>query len=255
MRALTAFSLCVLVHQTEKPNGTGTIEQGTPELTATFIGKAFFVGNEKDYTPMPIPLPDPHPCYAFCAERHRREPIVYEDVMLNVHTDPVTIRNVIVSLKTPAGGAKAPESPIVVEMKGCVFRPHVVAVQAGQTLRFVNADDGGMVVHLLPTVNPEASYSRPRRGEQQDFQLQAEPPFRVRSDIHPWTSLWVAVFDHPYFAVTGEDGSFKLSDVPPGKHTLEAWHEKFGTLRSEVELKPRETKTVNFTFEPKPEKP
>ncbi len=221
---------------------------------ASIRGRVRFVGDVKDYTPAPIP--PPHPRDAFCTQRHQRDPIVWEDVMLNVNTDPVTIRNVIVSLKVPPGVEKpSPSPPVVVEMRGCVFRPHVVALQAGQTLRFVNADDKGMSVHLFPAVNPEANYSRPRRGDQQDFQLKAEPPFRAKSDVHPWSSVWIAVFDHQYFTVTGEDGSFQLPDVPPGKYTIEAWHEKFGTLQREVELTPGETKPIDFTFEPRPAKP
>ncbi len=212
-------------------------------------GKALFSGDPKDHQPAPIWPPNPRD--TFCSERHRRDPIMREEVLLNVDTDPATLRNVVVSLKTPVGSENVPVPPVVVEMHGCVFRPHVVALRTGQTLRFVNADDHLMNVHLYPAVNQEANYNRPRRGEQLDFQLKSEPPFRVKSDIHPWTSVWVAVFDHPFFAVTGDEGTFRIENVPPGKHVLEAWHEKLGTLEANVEVAPGETETADFTFAPR----
>ena len=230
--------------------GNGPPDAATPApQRSSILGKALFVGNAQDYTPRPVP----EPLGKVCIERHRRDPIVNEDVVLNRDTDPVAIRNVIVSLKMLPAAEKPPSppsAPVLVEMRGCVFQPHVVAVQAGQPLRFVNADDNMMAVHLRPAVNPEANYTRPHRGDQLDFQLKAEPPFRVKSDVFPWTSLWVAVLDHPFFAVTGDDGSFKIANVPQGRYTLEAWHETFGTLNADVDLTSSQTKTIDFTFAP-----
>jgi hypothetical protein len=73
----------------------------------------------------------------------------------------------------------------------------------------------------------------------------------VKCDVHPWMRCYIAVFKHPYFAVSTKNGSFDLKNLPPGKYTLEAWHEKFGTVAQEVTIGPNETKTVEFVFKPK----
>ena len=73
----------------------------------------------------------------------------------------------------------------------------------------------------------------------------------VKCDLHPWMRCYIAVFKHPYFAVSAKNGSFDLKNLPPGKYTLEAWQEKFGTVAQEVTIGPNETKTVEFVFKPK----
>jgi len=240
-----------------KDGAAKPLELTKPPAPASITGKACFAGNVEEFQPVPIPaFPEDTACYAFCREQHRREPILREDVVLNAKTNPVTIRNVLVYLKVaPRVETSPPPDAVVVEMQRCVFRPHVLGVRAGQTLRFINADDDGLNVHFYSAANEEANFSLPRRGQQLEFQLKPEPPFRVRSDIHPWTSLWVAVFDHPFFAVTGNDGAFRIENLPPGKYVLEAWHEKFGTLQAQVEVAAGETKAVDFTFAPKPREP
>ena len=59
---------------------------------------------------------------------------------------------------------------------------------------------------------------------------------------------YIAVFKHPYFAVTGKDGSFQLPNLPPGEYTVEAWHEKLGTMTQKITVAAGENKTVDFTF-------
>jgi hypothetical protein len=59
---------------------------------------------------------------------------------------------------------------------------------------------------------------------------------------------WIGIFDHPFFAVTGDDGSFTISGLPEGTYEIEAWHEKLGTKSANVIVKPGETVTINFVF-------
>lgn len=70
----------------------------------------------------------------------------------------------------------------------------------------------------------------------------------MKCDVHPWMSSYIGVVAHPFFAVTGEDGIFRLSNLPAGTCTIEVWHEKLGTQTQEVTLQDGETKEVNFTF-------
>ena len=71
-------------------------------------------------------------------------------------------------------------------------------------------------------------------------------PFKC--DVHGWMNAWVGVLDHPFFAVTGADGSFALKGLPPGTYTIEAWHEKLGTQTQMVTIGEKETKDVAMTF-------
>jgi hypothetical protein len=74
-------------------------------------------------------------------------------------------------------------------------------------------------------------------------------PFKC--DVHPWMSAYAGVLDHPFFSVSNDKGEFEIKNLPPGTYTIEAWHEKFGTLTQTVTVKPGETKQIEFTFERK----
>ena len=69
-----------------------------------------------------------------------------------------------------------------------------------------------------------------------------------RWSLHPWMKSYVAVFKHPFFAVTGKDGSFQLPNLPPGDYTIEAWHEKLGTMTQKITVTDGQTKSLDFTF-------
>ena len=70
----------------------------------------------------------------------------------------------------------------------------------------------------------------------------------VKCDVHGWMKAYIGVVDHPYFAVTPEDGSFQLSNVPPGTYTLETWHEVFGRQTAEITVGDSEDVVVYFSF-------
>jgi hypothetical protein len=68
----------------------------------------------------------------------------------------------------------------------------------------------------------------------------------VRCDVHPWMHPWFAVLDHPFFARTAADGSFRLAGIPPGEYTLAVWHERFG--RNEISATVRAGRTTDVSF-------
>ncbi len=70
----------------------------------------------------------------------------------------------------------------------------------------------------------------------------------MRCDVHFWMASYVHVLDHPYYAVTGDDGSFEIKDLPAGTYTVEVWHEKLGTQTAQVTVTDGETKTADFTL-------
>lgn len=142
-----------------------------------------------------------------------------------------------------------PTEPVEIDQSGCLYEPRVVGAQVGQLVRFLNDDPLLHNVHGTPTASSAWNVSLARKGAARELRIpKAEVPVSVRCDLHPWMQAWIGVVDHPYFAVTGDDGAFTLKDVPPGDYTVAAWHEKLGTREAKVTLAPSGTATTTFTF-------
>ncbi len=160
--------------------------------------------------------------------------------------------DVVVSLQGVSGksaGAGAP--PVVLDQKGCLYTPQILAVQTGQKLIVKNSDPCVHNVHDKPKDNPESNQVQMPGGADLTFTFDKPEPFlKFQCDVHPWMFAWVSVFDHPYFAVSDKDGKFTIKNVPPGKYTLEAAHRKLGTQTAEIEVKDGGA-AQNFTFEVK----
>ena len=73
---------------------------------------------------------------------------------------------------------------------------------------------------------------------------------RVKCDVHPWMAAYVGVVEHPFFAVSGEDGSFSIDGLPAGDYVLEAWHEEFGTQTMSVSVGAGAAADAAFDFTP-----
>ena len=162
--------------------------------------------------------------------------------------------DVVVSLKGVTGkstGASAP--PVVMDQKGCVYTPTILAVQTGQKLIVKNSDPCIHNVHTKPTVagNDEANQVQMSGGADLTFTFaQPEPFLKFQCDVHPWMFAWVTVVDSPYFSVSDKDGKFVIKNVPPGKYTIQAAHRKLGLQTLDVEVADKDV-TANFTFEMK----
>jgi hypothetical protein len=103
-----------------------------------------------------------------------------------------------------------------------------VAIQQDQTLAMKSSDAVGHNVRLTGFNNAGINQVLAPNG-QLDVKLVAERlPLKVACDIHPWMHGHIMVFDHPYFAVTGPDGSFEIKGVPAGTHNFVVWQEKVG---------------------------
>lgn len=175
-------------------------------------------------------------------------PIYSEEVIVNSNG---TLKNVLVRIKEglPKQGWPVPAMPVKLDQKACVYRPHVLGVQVNQTLEIHNSDDTNHNVHPLPRVNREWNESQPPKGEVKLKTFpKEEASILFKCNVHPWMRAWVAVVSHPFFAVTGDDGSFVLKDVPPGEYTIEAWHEKYGTQELKLKLEPKQPLAADFTF-------
>ncbi|MGD0542188.1 MAG: carboxypeptidase regulatory-like domain-containing protein [Tepidisphaeraceae bacterium] len=158
------------------------------------------------------------------------------------------LKNVIVYLMDAPRATFVLQTPAVLDQIKCVYVPHVVAVQTGQTLRLKSSDAMLHNVHLKCAVNPDANYGFPGPG-QRDIRLALpEAPFTVKCDVHPWMSAWVGVFDHPWFAVSADDGSFTIQRVPPGTYTLVAWQESLPQQQQQITVSDGGQTDVQFVF-------
>ncbi len=185
-----------------------------------------------------------------CAKQHP-SPVFAEEVMADSKGD---LQNVIVFVSEGLGDRTfdAPTEPVVVEQKGCMYMPHVLAVRANQTLHLVNDDPTSHNIHPTPANNREWNKAELPGSTMDETFSRPEIAIPVKCNIHPWMRGYIAVFKHPYFAVTGKNGSFDLSNLPPGTYMIEAWHEKLGTATQKITIGASETKNLDFVFKSKP---
>ncbi len=149
------------------------------------------------------------------------------------------LKNAVVFLKDPPKGAPPrPAAEVLLDQVGCRYAPHVLAARVGDRLVAVNSDS---VLHNVRGTAADGktpfNVAMPLSGMRRAFELKAPGLIRTGCDAgHTWMSAYVQVFDHPFFAVSGEDGRFALPDVPPGKYTLVVWHERLGEKTQSVSV-------------------
>ena len=165
------------------------------------------------------------------------------------------LADVYVTLEGLSGKSKGAEAqPAVIDQKGCEYLPYVLAVQTNQKINVKNSDPVLHNIHPTPkpgTGNKEVNKAQLPKGPDLTFTFpDAEEFLRFKCDVHPWMFSYVNVVDHPYFAVSGADGSFKIGNVPPGSYTLKAAHRKGGELTQKIEVKDQSV-AANFVIEAK----
>ena len=105
-------------------------------------------------------------------------------------------------------------------------------------------------VHGLPFANREFNFGI-FKGQAMQRTFAKPEIFKVKCDVHGWMAAWIGVFDHPYFAMTDADGRFTIKGLPPGKYTLEVWHERLKGPPAEITVEGKETKVPAFVLVPK----
>jgi plastocyanin len=183
-----------------------------------------------------------------CAKVHTT-PAMTEDVVVG---SGGALENVVVYLKGDFTKYSFPpvSTPVELDQKGCEYTPHVVALEVGAPLSVVNSDQTTHNIHPVPMNNREWNQSQPPGAAPLNESFAREEiAIPVKCNVHPWMKSYIAVVGNPYFQVTGADGSFNLTNVPPGTYTLTAWHESFGTMDQMVTIGPSEAKKdIHFTF-------
>ena len=164
--------------------------------------------------------------------------------------DSGNLKNALVYVKTGLKGKSfaAPSDAAMLAQNGCVYTPHVGGAMVGQTLKVVNQDPTLHNVHATPAENREFNQAQPFQGMELERTFENAEIVPFKCDVHPWMSAYLGVFDHPFFAVTGADGSFSIDGLPAGSYTLEAWHEVLGTATAEATVEDGGSASVSFNF-------
>jgi plastocyanin len=182
-----------------------------------------------------------------CAKLHST-PAKTQDVVTG---EDGTLENVVVYLRGDFAeySFDIPQAPAALDQNGCMYMPHAIALMKGQHLRVTNSDQTTHNVNAAPRINGGWNQSQGAGSAAADEVFQhAEIGIPVKCNIHPWMKSYIAVFANPYFQVTGEDGTFKLENVPPGAYKLTAWHEVYGSKEQDVTVSASQQETANITF-------
>jgi plastocyanin len=209
---------------------------------ATVTGKVSFAGDKPAMRNIDMSA---NPA---CARAHTGGPQKSEEVVVN---DNGTVRYAFVWVKAgvPDRQWPAAAAPVELDQEGCMYKPHVIGVMTNQDIKIVNSDPTNHNIHPLPKVNQEWNESQPPKGDSKlKHFAREEIMIPVKCNVHPWMKSYMAVLSHPYFQVTGKDGSFEIKNVPPGTYMLTAWHESLGTTDMSVTIGPKEDKTVTLTL-------
>ncbi|HEX2573723.1 MAG TPA: carboxypeptidase regulatory-like domain-containing protein [Polyangia bacterium] len=218
----------------------GAAAGGAPAAAAgmgTIKGSVAFTGQA------PAPMPINRAADPFCAKTKMNA----EDVLVNKNG---TLKNVLVRLTNVTGTFEAPKDVAVVAQENCMYRPRLQGVVAGQTVQVKNGDQ---TLHNVHTYRGSATLKNQAQiagSPAVDMKFtDAGAVIKFKCDVHPWMAGYVSVTNHPFFSITGDDGSFELKNVPAGTYKIEAWHEKFGTKMMDVTVAANGTAETKFSYD------
>ena len=206
---------------------------------ATVTGKIAFEGTAPTAEPIKMNA-DP-----FCATH---KDAVSESVVVNSNN---TLKNVFVYVKDGLGTQtfEAPKEAVPFDQTTCVYKPHVFGVQAGQPIEIINSDATLHNVHATAEKNKGFNLGMPVKGMKLKKTFnEPEVMVKFKCDVHPWMNAYVGVLNHPFFAVSGDDGTFTIANLPAGTYTIETWHEKYGTQTQQVTVAEGESKAADFSY-------
>jgi hypothetical protein len=222
---------------------TATVALGHPATRAgTVTGHVTFTGTPPKMKPIDM-AKEPS-----CAKQHPT-PLMNESVVTGPNN---ALANVVVYVSAGDQGGAAATEPVRYDQKGCEYLPHVAVLQVKQSLDIYNDDQTSHNIHPLAKTNPEWNKSQPAGAPPIHTSYEKPEFIPVKCNIHPWMHGYFVVLQTPHHAVTKEDGSFSLEDLPPGKYTITAWHERFGTQTQDVTVTAGTPATADFVMKAVP---
>ena len=159
------------------------------------------------------------------------------------------LKNAFVKLQGPFPQSPIPSKPVVLDQRGCVYVPRVVGIRVGQTLQIRNDDPLQHNVHSNSAHDNSFNVGQATRGAVFEFRPKSEEfMLELGCDIHKWMRAYVGVVNHPYFAVSGDGGTFEIDNVPAGTQTIQVWHEAYGKLTKTVSVQSGAVANIEFTY-------
>ena len=138
---------------------------------------------------------------------------------------------------------------VELDQHGCIYTPRVVGVRIGQKVTFINSDPIFHNVRSVAKENQKFNIAMPHKDQRFTKAFTKPEVFvQAKCSVHPWMGAYVAVMEHPFFSVTNAQGEFSIKDLPPGKYTIEAWHEIFGTQKQEISVTTNGVTPLKFIF-------
>jgi len=180
-----------------------------------------------------------------CAAKYTDGPVDPVVVVTDGKLANVFIR---VTSGVPAGPYPMPSENAKIDQNGCLYTPRVIGIMVGQDLEITNSDPLLHNIKSSPTENRPFNISQPREMSTTRSFRTPEVMVSFQCDVHGWMKAYVGVVEHPYFAVSDDDGSFTISGLPDGTYTIEAWHETLGTRTAEVTVSGGAVASAEFSF-------
>lgn len=146
------------------------------------------------------------------------------------------------------GTWKAPEKHAEIDQTDCMYSPRIQGVVSEQEVDIKNGDGTLHNVHTYKGAESLFNQAQPK-GSDALTKSWEDGIVKFTCDVHPWMRGFVVVTDHPFFALSGADGSFTIEKVPAGKYNLEAWHTIYGLKKATVEVSDDKPAEVTFTYE------
>ncbi|HZN94125.1 MAG TPA: carboxypeptidase regulatory-like domain-containing protein [Myxococcales bacterium] len=223
------------------PPAETKVEPSTPPAAAPGGGSASISGEVKLEGTPPQMQPLKRGVDPVCAKK----PMNDEQVL----SRDGKLENVVVwvSEGAPAAGAP-PAAPAKLEQIDCMYRPRVQAVQDGQMLEVHNGDKTLHNVRAVRGTKSLFNKAQVPGGPKITETARAGEVMQFKCDVHPWMKAFAVVVPHSYSDVTNESGRFNIKDLPPGKYTVTAWHELFGTKKSEVTIQEGKASPILFVY-------
>ena len=235
---LCAVAFSLVMTRTATANSSAAARGAGQNSGGEISGKIFFKGTPPKRGVLDMSS-DP-----VCAGEHS-QPVLAPDGEVNSNG---TLPNVFLYIESVPGHFQTPP-PATLDQVGCMYEPHVLGVMVGQELLIVSKDPTTHNVHFMSKINRAWN----------ETQLPGAPPLvhkfshpeimiPVHCNHHPWMRAFLGVTSNPFFAVTGDEGTFSIKGLPAGEYTLHAWTATFGDQQQKIAVHSGETAEANFTF-------